>query len=98
MGESVAVAPSTKKPTPTTTQIISKLKRLIWARLEMMETQQMADGEALRLLDGVMRSVTNLAEHEKKTKAAAKPARRSSKAMIELRRQIADRIEQLNQG
>lgn len=58
----------------------------------------MADGEAMRLLDGVMRSVTKLAEHEKKAKDAAKPTRRSSKAMMELRRQIAGRIEQLNQG
>jgi hypothetical protein len=96
--ENVAANFVRKKPTPTTAQIIKKLKTLIWARLEAMEGQPMADGEAMRLLDGVMRSVTKLAEHEKRTKVAAVPAPRSSKAMIELRKQIADRIEQLNQG
>lgn len=97
MDENVAARGGRKLSTPTTAQIINKLKRLIWARLEAMEKE--ADGtEAMRLLDGAMRSVTKLAEHEKRHKAASKRPVRSSKEMQLLRQQIADRIEQLNQG
>lgn len=88
------------RPAPTNVQIIRMMRALVMRRLEQMTENPMADGtEEQKLLEIISRTTTKLEDFDKARKAEAQRApRRSSKAVTELRRQIADRIDQLNQG
>lgn len=93
-------SPTKKKPkSPSTTQIITLMRRLVAQRLEQMTETPMTDGtEEQKLLEMISRTTTKLEALRKRGKETSRPPQRSSKAVLELRRQIADRIDQLNQG
>lgn len=92
--------PTTRAPrAPTTAQIIRMIRALVAGRLEQMTETPMADGlEEQKLLEIISRTTAKLEDLARSRRVTGKAPRRSSKALLELRKQIADRIEQLNQG
>lgn len=92
---------TTKAPrAPSTAQITKMIRALVSRRLTQMTETPMADGEQeQKLLETIARTTAKLEDLDKLRKqATGKGPRRSTKAVMELRRRIADRIEQLNQG
>src|SRR5688572_14799499 len=90
---------SRRRRPPTTAQIVRMIRSLVARRLEQMMETPMGDGEEeQKLLEIISRTTGKLEDLARERKIGGKPPRRSSKALAELRRQIADRIEQLNQG
>lgn len=85
--------------TPTTAQIIKTIRALVARRLELMVETPMSDAEQeQKLLEVIARTTAKLEDLARTRKVTNAAPKRSSKALLELRRQIADRIEQLNQG
>jgi hypothetical protein len=96
-GEVTGVA---KARSPTTLQLITKMRLLLTRRLEALEREpmEMPDKE-MTLLSTMARTLGKLEEIDKARKQATK--RRSlepSPAMVELRKMIAARIDELNRG
>lgn len=98
-GDDAAPVTAKRPPAPTTRQINKLIRALVLRRLEMMMQTVMPDGEQeQKLLDTVSRTMGKLEDLDKQRRETGAPPRRSTKAVLELRRKIASRIEQLNQG
>jgi hypothetical protein len=88
-----------RRTTPTTAQIVKQVRTLIGQRLQQMKETPMADSmEEQKLLETMVRTTAKLEELDRARKLAGTSPRRSTKAVLDLRQRIADRIEQLNQG
>lgn len=93
-------SPASKAPrAPSSVQINRMIRALVVRRLEQMTETPMENGEQeQKLLDIISRTMNKLEglDRARKDAAGSRP-RRSSKGLLELRRQIADRIDQLNE-
>ena len=89
-----------KARSPTTLQLITKMRLLLTRRLEALEREpmEMPDKE-MTLLSTMARTLGKLEEIDKTRKRATKrKSTERSPAMVELRKMIAARIDELNRA
>jgi hypothetical protein len=86
-------------PARTTATLIRKMRAVLARRLEQMESEPMDAGDKEMLLLGSMsRTLGKLVELDKSRASGAKVKATASPEMTELRKKIAERIDQLNRG
>lgn len=81
-----------------TATLIKMMRQVLSRRIALMQEQPMADGvKEVTLLNSAQRALSRLIEMDNGRKATGR-SKAAAAEMAELRRKIAARIEQLNQG